>query len=86
MHIPKDCSFIYANKQTPIPLESEDTIIISKIYDEKNNIFIESEEKKNISKNKPLDEAKYLRKEGDLEIYLFPSRKYIIGKQNISQK
>jgi len=85
MHIPKDCSFIHANKQTPIPPEIEDTITISKICDEKNNIFIESEEKKNISKNKPLDEAKFLRKEGELEIYLFPSRKYIIGKQNSSQ-
>ena len=85
MHIPKDCSFIHANKQTPIPPEIEDTIIISKICNEKNNIFIEAEEKKEISQNKPINEAKFLRKEGELEIYLFPYCKFIIGSKNSSQ-
>ena len=74
MHIPKDCSFIHANKQTPIPPEIEDTITISKICDNKNNIFIESDEKKVITtKNIPLKDAQWLRKEGELDIYLFPS-------------
>jgi len=35
MHIPKDCSFIHAKKQTPIPQEIEDTISVNKICDEK---------------------------------------------------
>ena len=53
---------------------------------EKNNIFIESEQKKAISENKPLEGAKFLRKEGELEIYLFPFHKYIIGHENSSKK
>ena len=85
MHIPKDCSFIHAAKQTPIPQEIEDTIIICKISDENNNIFIESEQKKAISLNKPLEKASFLRKEGELDIYLFPSIKYIIGNPSSSQ-
>ena len=85
MHIPKECSFIHAKKQTPIPPEIEDTIIISKICDENNNIFIESEQKNPVSKNKPLDKASFLRKEGELEIYLFPSKKFIIGNPNCKQ-
>ena len=80
MHIPKDCSFIHANKQTPKSPEIEDTITISKICDNKNNIFIESDEKKVITtKNIPLKDAQWLRKEGELDIYLFPSCKFIIG-------
>ena len=86
MHIPKDCSFIHASKQTPIPQEMEDTIVISKICDESHNIFIESEQKKEVSLNKPLETARFLRKEGDLDIYLFPSRKFNIGTDNSSQK
>ena len=82
MHIPKECSFINANKQTPIPQELEDTIQINKISDNNNNIFIESEQKKVVSKNKPLENAVFLRKEGELDIYLFPSRKFDIGKPN----
>ena len=82
MHIPKECSFINANKQTPIPQELEDTIQINKISDNNNNIFIESEQKKVVSKNKPLENAIFLRKEGELDIYLFPSRKFDIGKPN----
>lgn len=50
MHIPKDCSFIHASKQTPIPQEIEDTILISKINDENNNIFIECKKKGNFFK------------------------------------
>ena len=80
MHIPKECSFINANKQTPIPQELEDTIQINKISDNNNNIYIESEQKKVVSKNKPLENAVFLRKEGELDIYLFPSRKFDIGK------
>lgn len=85
MHIPKDCSFIHANKQKPIPPEIEDIITISKICDNKNNIFIESDEKKVISNNLPLKDAQWLRKEGELDIYLFPSRKFIIGKNTDSE-
>ena len=54
MHIPKECSFINSIKQTPIPQELEDIVQINKISDNSNNIFIESEEKKVTSKNKPL--------------------------------
>ena len=86
MHIPKDCSFIHAKKQTPIPQEIEDTISVNKICDEKNNIFIESEQKKTVSLNKPLESAKFLRKEGELDIYLFPSRKFVIGNPNVPEK
>ena len=86
MHIPKDCSFIHAIKQTPIPQEIEDTILINKICDDNNSIFIESEQKKVISLNKPLEKATFLRKEGELDIYLFPSRKFIIGNPNSSHK
>ena len=49
-------------------------------------IFIESEQKKAISENKPLKETKFLRKEGELEIYLFPSRKFIIGHEKVPKK
>lgn len=86
MHIPKECSFIHAVKQTPIPQEIEDTIPINKICDRDNNIFIESEQKNVISLNKPLEKASFLRKEGELDIYLFPSRKFIIGSPNSSQR
>ena len=86
MHIPKDCSFIHAAKQTQIPKEIDDTIIICKISNENNNIFIESEQKNSISLNKSLEKASFLRKEGELDIYLFPSRKYIIGNSSSSQK
>ena len=86
MHIPKECSFIHAVKQTPIPQEIDDTIPINKICDRDNNIFIESEQKNVISRNKPLEKASFLRKEGELDIYLFPSRKFIIGNPNSSQK
>ena len=85
MHIPKECSFINAIKQTPIPQELEDTIQINKISDNNNNIFIESEEKKVTSKNKPLENAVFLRKEGELDIYQFPSRKFVIGSSNSSK-
>ena len=85
MHIPKDCNFIHANKQTPIPPEIEDTITISQICDNKNNIFIESDEKKVIQKNIPLKDAQWLKKEGELDIYLFPSSKFIIGKNTDSE-
>ena len=81
MHIPKECSFINANKQTPIPQELEDTIQINKISDN-NNIYIESEQKKVVSKNKPLENAVFLRKEGELDIYLFPSLKFDIVKSD----
>ena len=79
LDIPKECNFLHATKQTPIPVEMEDNIIISKICNEKNYIYIESEQKKVVSSNKPLDNAKKLRKEGNLDIYLFPSRKFNIG-------
>ena len=76
--IPNESNFIYSIKQTPIPLEIEDNIIINKICDSKNNIFIESEQKNIINQNKPLENAEFLRKENDLDIYLYPSRKFII--------
>jgi hypothetical protein len=79
-YIPKECSFITTIKQTPIPRELENTIQVNKISDNNNNIFIESEQKKFVSKNKPLENAVFLRKEGELDIYLFPSRKFDIGK------
>ena len=79
LDIPKECNFLHATKQTPIPVEMEDNFIISKICNEKNYIYIESEQKKVKSSNKPLVNAKYLRKEGNLDIYLYPSRKFNIG-------
>jgi flagellar biosynthesis GTPase FlhF len=81
--IPKECNFLHATKQTPIPIEMEDNIIISKICNENNYIFIESEQKKLV--NKPLDKAEKLRKEGNVDIYLFPSRKFIIGLEKNSE-
>ena len=84
--IPKDCSFIHGLKQTPIPQEMEDTFIINKICDEEKNIFIESEQKKIVSKNKPIEKASFLRKEGELDIYQFPSRKFIIGNPSCNPK
>ena len=79
LDIPKECNFLHATKQTPIPIEMEDNILISTICNEKNYIYIESEQKKVVSSNKPLNNAKFLRKEGNLDIYLFPSRKFNIG-------
>lgn len=35
-------------------------------------MYIDSELKESKSKNKPMNKAKYLRKEGSLDIYLFP--------------
>ena len=84
--IPKECDFIQVSKITPIPVEMEENIIISKICDENNNIYIQYEEKKIKKTNKPLDNAKFLRNEGNLKIYLFPSHKFIIGKENDSEK
>jgi len=81
--IPKECNFLHATKQTPIPVEMEDNKIISTICDEKNCIYIESEQKKVVSSNKPLDNAKKLRKEGNLDIYLFPSRKFNIRPDSL---
>lgn len=46
IEIPKECSFLQASKQTPIPVEMEENINISKICDKNNNIYIESEQKK----------------------------------------
>lgn len=86
LDIPKECNFLHALKQTPIPIEMEENINICKICDENNNIYIESEQKKTISSNKPIDKAIKLRKEGNLDIYLFPSRKFIIGKPNSTEK
>jgi len=65
LDIPKECNFLHASKQTPIPVEMEENINISKICDEKNNIYIESEIKKGTSDNKPIEKAKLLRKERD---------------------
>ena len=73
MHIPKDCSFIHANKQIPIPPEIEDTITIIKICDKKIIYSLNLMKKKVILKNTPLKDAQWLRKEGELDIYLFPS-------------
>lgn len=86
LDIPKECNFLNASKMTPIPVEMEDNIYISKICDENNNIYIESEQKKNISNNKPKENAKKLRKEGNLDIYLYPSHKFIIGNPNSSEQ
>jgi len=84
--IPKECNFLNASKQTPIPVEMEENIIVSKICDEHYNIYIESEQKKAISNNKPNEKAKKLRKEGNLDIYLYPAIKYIIGRENSSEE
>ena len=86
LDIPKECNFLHSAKQTPIPIEMENNIRISTICDDNNNIYIESEQKKKKSNNKPLENAKFLRKEGTLDIYLFPSRKFIIGKSDSSEK
>lgn len=84
--IPKESNFIHSTKQTPIPIEIEDNIIISKICDSNNNIFIESEQKNNIIPNKPLENAEFLRKENDLDIYLYPSLQFVIKPQSDSNK
>ena len=86
LDIPKECNFLHASKQTPIPLEMEENIHISKICDENNNIYIESEQKKAKSHNKPIDNAKKLRKEGNLDIYLYPARKFVIGRSDGSNQ
>ena len=87
LDIPKDCKFIYASKMIPINVEMEDIICISKISDDNNYIYIESEQKKEIEyKNRPIEISKKVRKEGILDIYLFPSCKFIIGNQNNSEK
>ena len=86
LDIPKECSFLHASKQTPIPLDMEENIHISKICDENNNIYIESEQKKAKSHNKPIDNAKKLRKEGNLDIYLYPARKFVIGRSDSSSQ
>ena len=85
LDIPKECNFLNASKQTPILIEMEENICISKICDQNNNIFIESEIKEPKSKNKPINKAERLRTEGNLDIYLFPSTKFIIGKPNSSE-
>lgn len=48
-------------------------------------IFSLNVKKKEISLNKPLETAKFLRKKGELDIYLFTSCKFIIGMENSSQ-
>ena len=86
VEIPKECNFLNASKQTPIPIEMEENICISKICDQNNNIYIESEIKEPKSNNKPINKAKHLRKENDLDIYLFPSTKFVIDKSNSTEK
>ena len=72
MHIPKDCSFIHANKQIPIPPEIEDTITIIKICDKKNNIFIEFDEKKGKSKKYTFKRCSMVKKRRRIR-YIFIS-------------
>ena len=76
--LPKECTFINSSKQTPIPNEFEENLKINQICDEDYCIYIESEEKKITSKNKPLESAKFLRKVDNLDYYLIPSQKFII--------
>ena len=76
--LPKECTFINSSKQTPIPNEFEENLKINQICDEDYCIYIESEEKKITSKNKPLESTKFLRKVDNLDYYLIPSQKFII--------
>lgn len=85
LEIPKECNFLQASKQTLIQVEKEESFNISQIYDENSNIYIKSEQKNKTSNNKPIDKAEFLRKEGNLDIYLFPLRKFIIGNPNSSE-
>ena len=72
LNIPKECNFLHVLKQTPIPIEIEENINICKICDEKNNIYIESEQKKAISNNRPMEQSNKIKERRKFR-YLFIS-------------
>lgn len=72
--------FKVVNKINNIPNIKNQIVEIIDLY---NNINSDKDE--NISYNKPLEKASFLHKEGELDIYLFPSSKFIIGNSSISE-